>query len=577
MPNFFTDNDDLLFQFDFWDLGALAELKENGFNEAGEFDYAPVDEADAVDNYRRALEVVGDIAGDFIAPRAEDVDREGHELDDGVVHYNPLVMENVKCLGDADLFGFTLPRRFGGLNMPTLVYSMANEIVSRADASLMNIFGLQGIAETINAFASEELKEKYLPRLITGEHTGAMALTEPDAGSDLQRVNLAATEAPDGTWRLNGVKRFITNGCGDILLVLARSEPEETGGLGLSLFICEKQKAIRVRHLEDKLGIHGSPTSELEFHDAVAHIVGERRRGLVTYTMALMNGARVGIASQSVGVAEAAYREARDYAHTRIQFGRAIETFPAVAELLVEMKILVEASRSLTLDASRLMDFENVLLEKLERGLVEGQEARDVKKQQRRFKRLAAFLTPVSKYYASEAAVKVTSDAIQILGGSGYMRDYPLERYYRDARIMPIYEGTSQLQIVAAVHGVTSGVAEGYFEKLDGDFQKPLGGLAKTLRTARAELAKCIAYVKAAGSEYTDLYARDLVDSAIDILVGYHFLRQARTSHRKAVAARHFIPRALRRVRMRTKNITSGDQSVIKHFRMLAGEPSAEE
>ncbi|MCD6404532.1 MAG: acyl-CoA dehydrogenase family protein [Planctomycetes bacterium] len=577
MANFFTDNDDLLFQFDFWNLGALAKLREDGFKEAGEFDYAPVDEADAVDNYRRTLEVVGDIAGDFIAPRAEDVDLEGHELGDGVVHYNPLVMENVKCLGDADLFGFTLPRRFGGLNMPTLVYSMANEIVSRADASLMNIFGLQGIAETINAFASEELKEKYLPRLITGEHTGAMALTEPDAGSDLQRVNLAAAEAPDGTWRLNGVKRFITNGCGNILLVLARSEPEETGGLGLSLFICERQKAIRVRHIEDKLGIHGSPTCELEFHDAVGYIVGERRRGLVTYTMALMNGARVGIASQSVGVAEAAYREARDYAHTRIPFGRAIETFPAVAALLVEMKMLVEASRSLTLDASRVMDLENVLLEKLEKGLIEGQEARDVKKKQRRFKRLAAFLTPVSKYYASEAAVKVTSDAIQVLGGSGYMRDYPVERYYRDARIMPIYEGTSQLQVVAAVRGVTSGVAEGYFEELDGDFQKPLGGLAKKLRAARTELAKCIACVKAAGSEYTDLYAGDLVDTATDILIGYHFLRQARTSHRKAVAARHFISRALRRIRMRTSNITSGDQNVIKHFRMLAGEPSAEE
>jgi 3-(methylthio)propanoyl-CoA dehydrogenase len=341
MPNFFTDNEDLLFHFGFWDLAGLADLKENGYGEAAQFGFAPSDSADAVDNYRKALEVTGQIAAEFIAPRAEPVDRQGHKLEDGRVTLNPLTCENLKRLAGADLMGFTLPRRFGGLNMPTLVYSMAIEMVSRADASLMNIFGLQGIAETINAYASEELKQQYLPRLASGEHTGAMALTEPDAGSDLQRIKLRAHQALDGTWRLNGVKRFITNGCGEILLVLARSEPDETGGLGLSLFIVERQDAIRVRRIEDKLGIHGSPTCELEFHDALGHLVGERRRGLVTYTMALMNGARVGIAAQSLGLAEAAYREARTYAHTRIQFGKPIEQFPAVADLLIDMKILV--------------------------------------------------------------------------------------------------------------------------------------------------------------------------------------------------------------------------------------------
>lgn len=577
MANFFTDNEDLMFQFDFWGCAELAELREDGFADAEEFDYAPSDAADAVDNYRRALEVVGEIAGDFIAPRAEDIDREGHELDDGRVRYNPRVLENLARLSAADLMGFTLPRRFGGLNMPTMVYSLANEIVSRADASLMNIFGLQGIAETINAFASEELKDEYLPRLAAGELTGAMVLTEPDAGSDLQRINLQAAENEDGTWRLNGVKRFITNGCGDVLLVLARSEPDETGGLGLSLFLCEKQDAIRVRHLEDKLGIHGSPTCELEFHDAMGRIIGERRRGLVTYTMALMNGARVGIAAQSIGIGEAAYREARDYAAARMQFGRAIEEFPAVAELLVDMKIVLEAARSLTCDASRIMDIDNILLLKLEKGLVAPEDRTDVKKKQRRYKRLAAFLTPISKYYASEAAVSIASDAIQVLGGSGYMRDYPLERYWRDARIAPIYEGTSQLQVVAAIRGVTSGVAEGYFEELDEDFPKPLGGLGKKLRAARADLAKCIAYVKAAGSEYTDLYARDLVDTAIEILIGYHLLRQGKKSRRKAVVARHFIPRALTRIKMRVKNVTSGDLSTLKHFETIAGAPTAQD
>ncbi len=577
MGNFFTDNEDLMFQFDFWGPGELADLKEHGYAEAAEYDFAPEDTADAVENYRKALEVVGGIAADFIAPRAEAVDREGHQLQAGRVCYNPGVVDNLRRLAQADLMGFTLPRRFGGLNIPTFVYSLANEIVSRADASLMNIFGLQGIAETINAFASDELKNEYLPRLASGELTGAMVLTEPDAGSDLQRVNLKAREAENGTWLLSGVKRFITNGCGDVLLVLARSEPEESGGLGLSLYLCERQDAIQVRHLEDKLGIHGSPTCELEFHDAAGYLIGERRRGLVTYTMALMNGARVGIAAQSVGIAEAAFREARAYAHTRTQFGRTIEEFPAVADLLVDMKTRLEAARSLTCDASRIMDIDIILQEQLEKGGIEGDVARELKQKQRRYKRLAAFMTPVSKYYASEIAVSVASDAIQILGGSGYMKDYPVERYWRDARIAPIYEGTSQLQIVAAVRGVTSGVAEGYFKEMDMDFERPLVGLSKKLRAMRSELARCVSFAKERGSDYTDLYARDLVDIAIDILIGYHLLLQAQHSRKKLAMARRFIPRALREARRRSANITSGDMAVIKDFLLLAGAPSSQE
>ncbi len=571
MANFFSDNEDLLFNFEFWNLAAMADLKEDGYMEAAQFPFAPENAADAVENYRKALEVCGQIAAEFIAPRAEQVDREGHKLKDGRVVMNPLTCANIERLAGADLMGFTLPRRFGGLNMPTVVYSMAIEMVSRADASLMNIFGLQGIAETINAFASEELKEQYLPDLAAGRHTGAMALTEPDAGSDLQRVRLRAHQALDGTWRLNGVKRFITNGCGEVLLVLARSEPDETGGLGLSLFIVERQPAIRVRRIEDKLGIHGSPTCELEFHDAVGYLVGERRRGLVTYTMALMNGARVGIAAQSLGIAEAAYREARNYAHTRTQFGKAIEQFPAVADLLIDMKVLVEASRALTLDASRAMDVDNVLTERIERGLVEKERIPEVKKEQRKYKRLAGFLTPVAKYYASEAAVKVASDGIQVLGGSGFMRDYPLERYWRDSRITPIYEGTSQLQVVAAIRGVTSGVAEGYFAELDNGFEGERDALAAPLRQAREELQKAIEFVKVKGSEYTDLYARDLVDIAIDILLAYLFLRMSWKSEKKMLVARHFIPRASARMAMLVRRILSGDTTSIEHFEELAG------
>ncbi|MBP9026305.1 MAG: acyl-CoA dehydrogenase family protein, partial [Phycisphaerae bacterium] len=315
MPNFFIDNADIRFLFDHIDLATLARIQEDDFADArrspsngdpGPFDYAPGDAADAIDNYRRILEIAGQIAGEVIAPRAEQIDEEGNTLnEDGTVTLHPLVADNIRRLAQADLMGFTLPRRFGGLNCPNLIYTMAIEIVSRADASLMNIFGLQGIAETINAFASEDIKGEYLPRFARGEVTGAMVLTEPDAGSDLQAVRLKAFQDDDGKWYLRGVKRFITNGCGNILLTLARSEPEISDGRGLSLFLSERCDRIRVRHLEHKLGIHGSPTCELVYDDAPARLIGERQRGLITYVMALMNGARVGIAAQSLGIAEA--------------------------------------------------------------------------------------------------------------------------------------------------------------------------------------------------------------------------------------------------------------------------------
>jgi len=301
MPNFFTDNEDIQFLFNAMDLAGVAAVQEDDFtdNDGPGNDYAPRDAEDAIDNYRRILEVVGDIAGNHIAPRAEQIDREGNTLnEDGTVTLHPAVQDNLRDLSQADLMGFTLPRRFGGLNCPNLVYTMATEIVSRADASLMNIFGLQGIAETINAFASEDIKAAYLPRFAEGQVTGAMVLTEPEAGSDLQAVSLRAWQDDDGQWRLTGVKRFITNGCGEILLTLARSEPELKDGRGLSLYLTERSERVRVRHLEDKLGIHGSPTCELVFDDAPAQLIGDRQRGLITYVMALMNGARVGIAAQ---------------------------------------------------------------------------------------------------------------------------------------------------------------------------------------------------------------------------------------------------------------------------------------
>ena len=337
MGNFYSDNDDIRFLFRHIDLGQLARAFEEDFRFAQEFDYAPANEEEAVRNYEMVLEALGELCADFIAPRAEEADRTGNRLNEnGSVTRPAGIQEAIEKLGQAEVMGFTLPHRFGGLNFPNLVYSMAIEILSRADASLMNIFGLQGIADTVNAFASEEIKQKYLPAFANGKVTGAMVLTEPDAGSDLQAVKVRAFQDNNGNWFLHGVKRFITNGCGDVLLVLARSEPDRSGGLGLSLLICEPGPTVHIRRLEDKLGIHGSPTCEIFFDNTPCEMIGERQRGLVTYVMSLMNGARIGIAGQSMGIAEAAYRIARDYASTRKQFAVAIEKLPAVREMLID-------------------------------------------------------------------------------------------------------------------------------------------------------------------------------------------------------------------------------------------------
>jgi alkylation response protein AidB-like acyl-CoA dehydrogenase len=595
MPNFFTDNADIRFLFDHFDLAALACVQEDDFadtrraegnGDPGALDYAPTDEADAIDNYRRVLEIVGEIAGEIIAPRAEQIDAEGNTLnEDGTVTLHPLVADNLLRLAQADLMGFTLPRRFGGLNCPNLVYTMAIEIVSRADASLMNIFGLQGIAETINAFASEDIKAEYLPRFARGEVSGAMVLTEPDAGSDLQAVRLKAIQDDDGKWYLRGVKRFITNGCGNVLLTLARSEPEISDGRGLSLFLSERCDRIRVRHLEHKLGIHGSPTCELVYDDAPARLIGERQRGLITYVMALMNGARVGIAAQALGIAEAAFRLARTYANTRKQFGGPIERLPAVAEMVTDMKVAVEAARALVYETSRVCDLENNSLRVLETGLVtDKDEQRRRKEQGRTLKRLNGMLTPMSKYYASEMCVRVADTALQVLGGSGYMKDYPAERYLRDARITNIYEGTSQLQIVAAVRGVCSGAFERRVAEMEQvTYSDPLLDELKTkLMAGKESIVAAIAFVKERGTDYMDLVGRKIVDSAAAVLIGHLLLGQANAGNtpahdRKKRIARRFIETELRRLRTNCELITSGDTSALTEYDILAGPVPAKD
>ena len=608
MANFYKDNDDIQFLFRHIDLGSLATICEDGFKFAGEFDYAPADADEAMQNYDLVLDSLGQLSGDFIAGRAEDIDREGNTLNEnGSVTYAKGIVESLEKLAKADVMGFTLPHRFGGLNFPNLIYSMAIEIVSRADASLMNIFGLQGIAETINAFASEEIKEKYLYDFAAGKVTGAMVLTEPDAGSDLQSVKLRAFTDDNDNWFLHGVKRFITNGCGDVLLVLARSEPDRSGGLGLSLFVCDRGPTVHIRRLEDKLGIHGSPTCEIFFDNTPCELIGERQRGLVTYVMSLMNGARIGIAAQSVGIAEAAFRVARDYAATREQFGVAIEKLPAVRDMLIDMKIAIEAGRALLCETSRIVDMEIGYAKRLEvdsrlRGNdnKDKAEAKQLKNDSRKYKRYAAMLTPMSKYYCSEMCNRVAYDSIQVLGGSGYMRDYACERHARDARITTIYEGTSQLQIVAAVRGICSGTAEKFITELSQEqFRPEVKDLLDKLAEGTQLLKKAVAFVKEQSSEYMDLYGRALVDMAIDLITGFLFCSQASTKvdmqvaasfegdssdnastasmkERKAMIARRYITKNAPKIAALSELIRRGDKSTFTDYEAMVGPVPSE-
>lgn len=575
MGNFFLDNQDIQFLCRHIDLKQIARLQEL-HAEDGDADYVPLDEEDCVDNYLRALEIVGQIAADTIAVNAEDIDRDGNTLNEnGTVTLHHKVRDNLHRMAQADMMGFTLPRKYGGLNCPNLIYTMATEIVSRADASFMNMFGLQGIAETINAFANQEIKNEFLPRFAEGEVTGAMVLTEPDAGSDLQAVRLRAHQDDQGNWYLNGVKRFITNGCGDVLLTLARSEPNISDGRGLSLFVSERSDRIKVRHLEKKLGIHGSPTCELVYEDAPARLVGERQRGLITYVLALMNGARVGIAAQSLGVGEAAYRLARTYAHTRQQFGKPIERIPPVAEMVTDMQIAIEAARALTYETSRICDHENNALRLVETcaDKLEKDQLKQYKQTTRALKRLNSMLTPMSKYYASEMCCTVADTAIQVLGGSGYMQDYAAERHLRDARITTIYEGTSQLQIVAAVRGVTSGTFEKYvaeFEETNYD-DALLSELKQTLVQARTHVLESVAFVRQQPAPFLDLSGRRLVDAAITVIVGHLLLGQGVTADRKKRVARRFIQTQFPVLKMNCEQILANDTAPIDEYEMLAG------
>lgn len=525
MANFYTDNKALKLHLQHPLMQKIVSLKERDFADADKFDYAPVDFADAMDNYERVLEIVGELCGTTIAENAEGVDHEGPTVEKGRVTYASGTQQNLDACRKAGLMGMSMPRRFGGLNFPITPYIMAADIVSRADTGFENLWGLQDCAETLYEFGTEEQRERYIPRVCQGE-TMSMDLTEPDAGSDLQSVMLKATEMPDGSWRLNGVKRFITNGDADIHLVLARSENGTKDGRGLSMFIYDKrQGGVDVRRIENKMGIKGSPTCELVYKNAKAELCGSRRLGLIKYVMALMNGARLGIAAQSVGVSEIAYREADAYARDRKQFGKAIIEFPAVREILATMKAKLDASRCLLYETSRYVDLYKAYEDIARDRSLTPEERQEMKL----YNKLADACTPLAKGLTSEYCNQNAYDCIQIHGGSGFMKDYACERVYRDARITSIYEGTTQLQVVAAIRHVLTGtyaqLVEGYQAM---EVAPELEAQRKMLDEMFVKYQAAVEAVKAVNeAEYTDFMARRLVEMAGDCVMGYLLVTDA--------------------------------------------------
>jgi len=525
MANFYTDNPDLKHHLNHPLMRKIVELKERNYTDAEKFDYAPLNFEDAMDSYDKVLEIVGELCGGLIAENAESVDHQGPRVENGRVIYADGTKENLDACRKAGLMGMSMPRRYGGLNFPITPYIMAADIVSRADTGFENLWGLQDCAETIYEFADEDQKQRYITRVCAGE-TMSMDLTEPDAGSDLQSVMLKATPQEDGTWLLNGVKRFITNGDSDIHLVLARSEEGTKDGRGLSMFIYDKRDGgVTVRRIENKMGIKGSPTCELVYKNAKAELCGSRRLGLIKYVMALMNGARLGIAAQSVGVSEISYREALSYAKDRRQFGKAIIEFPAVSEMLSVMKAKLDASRTLLYECSRFVDMYKVYEDIAKERTLTAEERQEMKY----YSRFADACTPLIKGMGSEYCNQNAYDCIQIHGGSGFMKDYACERVYRDARITSIYEGTTQLQVVAAIRHVTTGTYLNLIktyeaQEINASLQPLKDNLAAMTAKYEAAVAKVI---EVKDANYNDLMARRLVEMAGNIIMGHLLLLDA--------------------------------------------------
>jgi hypothetical protein len=563
VTNYYQDNTDIQFQLKKRDLTRVVSLVEDDFSDGKKYPHAPKDLDDALDNYERVLEIVGEISGDFVAPRARDVDATGAQYADGEVTYPKGLQEAIERINKADLSGFVLQRKYGGLNMPYTVFSAVIEIFARADASLPLIISLQALAATIEKFGSDEQKDRILPRFVSGEIVGSMALTEPDSGSDLQSIMLKASQRSNGKWQLNGVKRFITSGCEQLSLVMARSEEGSSGGRGISLFIYERDQDMRIRRIESKLGIKGSPTCELQFNNAQAELLGKRRMGLVKYTMYLMNSARLAIAAQAVGIAEAAYREANSYARDRNQFKKSIQDIPAVYEMLTNMRVNIEAARCLLYETSSMVDIKEGIERKIE---MHPDSRADLKNDLSRYTKYASLCTPLIKRFGADMANQVCYDALQVHGGVGFTKEFDVERHYRDVRITSIYEGTSQLQVLGAVGGVVGGVI---FERLndyesDNDFSE-VGELYDSAQKLRARLEAAVSHIKEkADADFQEYHSERLVNMATDTLLAYLLCIDALKSDRKKKIAQLFIAGAQIRVKSTQEFILADDVSMME-------------
>lgn len=525
MANYYTDHPEIEFHLNHPLMKRVVDLKERNYAEKDQFEDAPVNYEDAIENYKRLLDITGDVAANIIEPNSEDVDLEGPHLENGRMIYASKTFENLDATRKAGLWGLSMPRRYGGLNLPNAIFSMASEIIAAADAGFQNIWSLQSCIDTLYEFGSEEQRQKYIPRICAGE-TMSMDLTEPDAGSDLQRVMLKATQDEDGTWRLNGVKRFITNGDSDIHLVLARSEEGTKDGRGLSMFIYDKRDGgVTVRHIEHKLGIHGSPTCELVYKNAKAELCGNTRLGLIKYVMALMNGARLGIAAQSVGVEQEAYNEGLAYAKERAQFGEKIINFPAVYDMLSRMKAKLDAGRSLLYCCARYVDIYKALEDIARDTKLTPEERQEMKK----YTRLADAFTPLAKGMNSEYANQNAYDAISIHGGSGFIMEYKCQRLFRDARIFSIYEGTTQLQVVAAIRYITNGTYLSIIkEMLENEVSDDLKALKERVAKLVDLYEAAINKVKEANDQAVhDFLARRLYNMTGDIVMSLLILDDA--------------------------------------------------
>jgi alkylation response protein AidB-like acyl-CoA dehydrogenase len=570
--NFFLDNPDLQFRLEQIDLREAVELKEKGYAEADLYPSAPRNYADAKDNYAITLEVLGDVAATRVAPRAGEADEEGAQFSDGVVTYAAATQDAIEALKQAELFGAMLPREYGGLNLPESVYSMMVEIVARAESGLMTVYGLQEIASCIEEYGDTETKNRVLPRFARGEVSGAMVLTEADAGSDLGAVATRATlDEATGQWHLNGVKRFITNGLADVSVVLARSEENSSDARGLSMFVVEKDDTVKIRRIENKMGIHSSPTCEIQYVNTPAILLGKRRFGLMRYSMNLMNGARLAVAAQALGIAEAAYREADDYSRERIQFGKPIRVLPAVGRLLLSMRVDVEATRALLAETARWVDLWKVYEKAVGESGTEVDPATRARLKQ--CQTVAETMTPMVKYCSTEMGNRVCYQSMQVHGGVGYMKEFNIERLFRDVRITNIYEGTSQLQVVAAIGKLLNRSLDPLLaEWAAAEYPDDMAAEKATLVELTGVYQRAVDALKAQPErDRVDYYACDLVDQAVWLVCSWLLMRDTNVLESKKSIARAYVASIAPRLRAAAEIVTASDAVPLEAISALLG------